>query len=85
MVTAKGLKGGERALPSSFAMSAAAFGRTGQVVMLTGSEQKNVPETGVNNGGDAGGGGGTGSGERNKKDRDGDTCDCSWLDIASFS
>jgi len=37
MLTVKGTKGGERALPSSFAMSAAGFGRTEYVKTLRGS------------------------------------------------
>ena len=37
MLTVKGIRGGERALPSSFAMSAAAFGRTGLVSFLKSS------------------------------------------------
>lgn len=37
MLTVKGTKGGERALPSSFAMSAAGFGRAIYVKNLKGS------------------------------------------------
>jgi len=37
MLTVKGTKGGERALPSSFAMSAAGFGVTEYVKSLRGS------------------------------------------------
>ena len=37
MLTIKGLKGGEKALPSSFAVSAAAFGRTSEVDYLLSS------------------------------------------------
>ena len=36
----KGIRGGERALPSSFAMSAAALGRTGIVEFLKESGPK---------------------------------------------
>ena len=39
MLTVKGLMGGERALPSSFAMSAAAFGRTPEVRFLSKSSE----------------------------------------------
>lgn len=38
MLTVKGLKGGERALPSSFAMSSAAFGQTKRVKFLRSSK-----------------------------------------------
>jgi hypothetical protein len=38
MLTVKGTSGGEKALPSSFAMSAAAFGKSKRVLYLQGSE-----------------------------------------------
>lgn len=40
MLTVKGTAGGEKALPSSFAMSAAAFGRSQRVLYLQGSEPR---------------------------------------------
>jgi hypothetical protein len=39
MLTVKGLNGGEKALASSFAMSAAAFGGTREVRFLSGSKR----------------------------------------------
>jgi len=39
MLTVKGLGGGEKALPSSFALSAAAFGRTSELLYLQSSGQ----------------------------------------------
>jgi hypothetical protein len=37
LLSVKGTKGGERAMPSSFAISAAAYGRTAAVLFLEGS------------------------------------------------
>jgi hypothetical protein len=47
MLTVKGLKGGERALPSSFAISAAAYGRAASVKFLEGSKVKPLDESKV--------------------------------------
>jgi hypothetical protein len=43
MLVVKGVHGGERAMPSSFSMSAAAFGKTAMVISLDGSS---LPRTG---------------------------------------
>ena len=44
MLTIKGLRGGEKALPSSFAVSAAAFGRAAAVEYLLSSTDRHAPE-----------------------------------------
>ena len=74
MLTVKGVVGGEKAMPSSFALSAAAFGETPEVGYLRSSGMSALPHHRTGH-----------HGKSRQGDDDVETDACEWELITSFS